>query len=1279
MTYKPLDNRFIFEILDFENNYIKPINYDVCKETMSRDKIVYTNHKNICIRNNEKLVYGSLVLQPRSHVDLNSISFDLNIHEKIALDFYELKYFNQAYVGECLKKGKTYFCYYLFALFINKFEKTGKWSVKFNPEITFKFLNMTQKEFLEQLDFSSELSFFNKLNQVMEQIPDQNKKEELAAISNQFMDLNSKSRSLDEPATIVYIYNYENKEKELSMRSDIVLLASISDHQDFLLSSFVPGKNPMNPPTWDEMKRFCVIYWYRDIQRLKQYIDKGTMLLYKKEKKVFNVLFWFVLLGKSRLLIPLFKLEGGQEKFINFFSMNFQDPKNAQKAINNAYVLKSQKKFELSAAFFILAKKYIEAIEILIVYYKDMQLGLLVYRIFETQIRNDQKTEQGIVNLINEWFIDKGKCNNDFFLAAIGYNVLKDYTKMIGAVRKYCSIKEIKYTSVVKREADVFKFNLCTFSPYYHQILEFTKKSSYLKRFTEGQENDDYINNYHIACFNHYKDNNRNYEALEALLELRKIDEEAFNHFLTFNNKQLDNLFTELTMKKIKSLIKKKTFHRLKEKLEKIQIWLSFFKVDFTAFLKKIEYRVYLMNNLELNVFYNLIYRSNDEVKLNFKEYLNNLLSKCKSFIKADILCYFSEYKYLKKLHRIKAVISMLKNLSFGQDKQYSTLYEEFKDEFNDLVSLYFFLIMLKTHNWTYCVKMIDEYNTIDILTKNFEKLVCTIQQWINKHYKFIGKNKIMNFEDDELTYSNCNLIQSLFMQMQLINAFMNVRDFYNKNAKKVNEALLFDIIDFEKELEREFKGMLSLHDREQQLEIIDELQEILSMDVISLKNKNFIMLNPKDALNLEENSLIKSINVNINFWKDNLEALRIQRILEMPLKEQSDDLVGQRENFFNTGIELFRIKTEQTIGFFSNGVITDIAVFSDIEVPELFIIVHGKIRKINLFQTLFKRERINHGYTLYENDNINSISIVGEDLNAEAERMIGTKSAFYRCLFSFIFKSKTVTDKKLLKVLESVLDLKNQKRDELSKIIQMKNHNKLQILFVSVMNSFMIVSAKTLATLCKFEHSEMKKIKFIVTDHNGYKIVLIDHNKNAFIIKYNLSFNELTMMHSIIGKNVYHAVFFENSTKLLFSSYTSSFLIYDFLSSEITEHQLDDSALIKNRMLNFYKTNTLVSINMKSPRITLIDSNGLNKQDVYERNNGTITCFIPVYPKNLIILGYSNGLLEVIDLIMMRPIFEKSFEDEEAGKIGIESLGLLNGFIIASFTNGVLSIVFKI
>jgi len=46
-----------------------------------RDKIIYFNHKNVCIRNDGRLVYGSIKLSPKNDIYLTEKDYEINIHK----------------------------------------------------------------------------------------------------------------------------------------------------------------------------------------------------------------------------------------------------------------------------------------------------------------------------------------------------------------------------------------------------------------------------------------------------------------------------------------------------------------------------------------------------------------------------------------------------------------------------------------------------------------------------------------------------------------------------------------------------------------------------------------------------------------------------------------------------------------------------------------------------------------------------------------------------------------------------------------------------------------------------------------------------------------------------------------------------------------------------------------------------------------------------------------------------------------------------------------------
>lgn len=46
-----------------------------------------------------------------------------------------------------------------------------------------------------------------------------------------------------------------------------------------------------------------------------------------------------------------------------------------------------------------------------------------------------------------------------------------------------------------------------------------------------------------------------------------------------------------------------------------------------------------------------------------------------------------------------------------------------------------------------------------------------------------------------------------------------------------------------------------------------------------------------------------------------------------------------------------------------------------------------------------------------------------------------------------------------------------------------------------------------------------MQKIKEIIPDNSGYKVLLIDSNRNVFVLKYDISFKSVELVLSVENK----------------------------------------------------------------------------------------------------------------------------------------------------------------
>jgi len=103
----------------------------------------------------------------------------------------------------------------------------------------------------------------------------------------------------------------------------------------------------------------------------------------------------------------------------DFFKNDFTEERWLKAAQKNAFALLGKQRFEHAAAFFLLAGKIRDALEVVLHNLNDIQLALLIARLYETD-------EQNLVNnILNQEILKKP--HSDPFYRSMSYWLLKDY------------------------------------------------------------------------------------------------------------------------------------------------------------------------------------------------------------------------------------------------------------------------------------------------------------------------------------------------------------------------------------------------------------------------------------------------------------------------------------------------------------------------------------------------------------------------------------------------------------------------------------------------------------------------------------------------------------------------------------------------------------------------------------------------------------------------------------------------------------------------------------
>lgn len=553
-----MTNSYQFDIIDFGGFYFRPLKLEMVPENnFERDKILSFSKNSICVRNNNKLLFGSLKLEPKSKEYLTPRMYNLNLHKYLLLNHYSFEFFTVEAIYYLLKTDRKYTLYQILFDSKIKFERilekqsksgeidehnltfeenefskrdineindskerilrdtvipgmqrastispqsTSKLVVNFVPTRLEQIINLTQKEFYEQNKIENDSHFLNVLEELYQNVNESNSSTTfLTMLKESYFVINAletKKANFDETSRFVFLVlleeDYKNKQNRsskneeatsskqisINLTSEIIFNAAISEQQDFLVKMFM-GEREVE--SWKEMSSIGMAYWYEDLGKMKSILDRDWMNEYKTSKDTWKVLFWVVILGKPKVLAGLFKLQPDSQKFVNFFNEDFSKESAKTKSVNNAFLLRSKKRFLDSAAFFILAKNFREALEIILESEKDLQLAVLVYRIYENEIKEYPECVAYFKATVQEKFMDQAIKIGDDFIAAIGHFILRDFESVVKQVVNYKAGDSVIRN--LNNFQDVYGFIPVSFSLSIETLRAFLEKNGRYKAF----------------------------------------------------------------------------------------------------------------------------------------------------------------------------------------------------------------------------------------------------------------------------------------------------------------------------------------------------------------------------------------------------------------------------------------------------------------------------------------------------------------------------------------------------------------------------------------------------------------------------------------------------------------------------------------------------------------------------------------------------------------------------------------------------------------------------
>ena len=118
----------------------------------------------------------------------------------------------------------------------------------------------------------------------------------------------------------------------------------------------------------------------------------------------------------------------------DFFKNDFNEDRWSKAAQKNAFALLGKQRFEHAAAFFLLAGKIRDAIQVVLHNLEDIQLALLIARLYETEQPNS------VTEILNREIL--AQPHSDPFYRSMAYWLLKDYDQALTTLLKTDTFKQ---------------------------------------------------------------------------------------------------------------------------------------------------------------------------------------------------------------------------------------------------------------------------------------------------------------------------------------------------------------------------------------------------------------------------------------------------------------------------------------------------------------------------------------------------------------------------------------------------------------------------------------------------------------------------------------------------------------------------------------------------------------------------------------------------------------------------------------------------------------------
>ncbi|XP_070543555.1 dmX-like protein 2 isoform X2 [Ptychodera flava] len=206
-----------------------------------------------------------------------------------------------------------------------------------------------------------------------------------------------------------------------------------SEAQEELLA-LIPAMQ-RGDPTWPELRTVGVGWWVRSNTTLKTIIEKIAKAQFQADNNPLDAALFYLAMRKKSLVTALFRTVQ-DTRMTGFFKNDFTQDRWRRAALKNAFALLGKQRFEHAAAFFLLAGALKDAMEVCIDKLGDIQLAMVIARLFEEHLEIPVTQKEILYSNIlgcdnNGKRVNSLKVSPDPFLRSIACWMVKDYSKAL--------------------------------------------------------------------------------------------------------------------------------------------------------------------------------------------------------------------------------------------------------------------------------------------------------------------------------------------------------------------------------------------------------------------------------------------------------------------------------------------------------------------------------------------------------------------------------------------------------------------------------------------------------------------------------------------------------------------------------------------------------------------------------------------------------------------------------------------------------------------------------